>query len=177
MVRKILPALLFMFLLAACGNAGWNTYETDNWSIEFPGTPKDTATLEGDLSGVKVYFEPKENKLDSNVYYSVSNYTMKDSLNQLSSYYEKLFHGDVQVYAWGIGGILADSVGKPVKAGNTAGFEYRVIIGENAGLARIRKFASGRRVYTVLVLTENAYIINKQADRFLNSFVIKDARQ
>ncbi|MGL5889848.1 MAG: hypothetical protein ACRC3B_08180 [Bacteroidia bacterium] len=177
MLKKILPALFFAFLLASCGGAGWNTYETDTWSVEFPGTPKDSASVAGDASSVKVFYEPQENKLDSNVYYSVSNYTMKDSLNQLASYYEKLFHGDVQVYAWGIGGILADSVGKPVKAGNISGYEYRVIIGENAGLARIRKFALGRRVYTVLVLTENAYIANVQADYFLNSFRFKVAEK
>jgi hypothetical protein len=178
MLKKILPAVVFLFLLTACGNAGWDVFETDTWSVEFPGTPKDTASIDGDVSSVKVFYEPKENKLDSNVYYSVSNYNMKDSLVQLASYHEKLFHTDVQIYAWGIGGILADSVGKPVKAGTISGYEYRVIIGENAGLARIRKFAFGRRVYTVLVLTENAYIANKQADYFLNSFRFKaDSKQ
>lgn len=173
MFKKILPAVLFLFLLAACSNAGWDTYETDTWSVEFPGTPKDTASIDGEASSVKVFYEPIENKFDSNIYYSVSNFSMKDSLAQLASYHEKLFHTDVQIYAWGIGGILADSIGKPVKAGTILGYEYRVIMGENTGLVRIRKFAFGRRIYTVLVLTEDTYIANKQADYFLNSFRFK----
>lgn len=163
-----------LFLLSSCDSSGgWRVFDSAAYTVEFPGVPSDTATMEGDLSGVKLFYQPAENGLDSNVYYSVAQYTLADSLTGLADYYERLFRTDVQIFAWGINGILADSVGKPVVAGKVRGFEYRVLLDQNAGIARIRKFALGRRIYTVMVLTDNAHIANQQANRFLNSFRLK----
>lgn len=168
----LLPAFLLL-LLASCGQGGWVVFEGDAWTAEFPGTPKDTATMEGDVSGIKVFYEPPQGHLDSNVYYAVSQYTTADTLSELSAHLEKLFRADVQVYAWGVGTGFVDTLVRPVKAGAAGGYEYRVTVGENAGIARIRKFAWGKRIYTVMVLTENSRLLNTQADRFLNSFKLK----
>ncbi len=172
-MRTLFIPALFLLLLASCGHGGWVVFETDAWTAEFPAPPKDTATMEGNISGIKIYYEPPQGHLDSNVYYSVSQYTMNDTTSELAPHLEKLFRADVQVFAWGVGSGFVDTIVRPVKAGAGNGFEYRVTVGDNAGIARIRKFAWGKRIYTVMVLTENSRLINTQADRFLNSFKLK----
>lgn len=159
--------------LASCDDH-WKVYDTSEFTIEFPGIAHDTVTMEGDYAGVRSYFEPVKGSLDSNVYYSVSMYTLPDSASELGDDLKGFFQSDVKVYAYYIGGILADS-GTAVKSGTTPGWEFKVFLAGNSGVATIRKFAYGKHLYTLLVVTENNKLDNTAIRRFMDSFKLKPA--
>jgi hypothetical protein len=173
-MKKVFFFLIgFSLLQESCSDDGWKVVSTDDYTIAFPITPQDTAVFDDSLPGIRLFVQMDERSIDSNRYYSFTQYTMKDSLSSLDEYHERLFHSDVQIFAWSINGTLADSVGKPVQAGQVTGYEYRVLLDANAGIARIRKFAQFKHLYTLMVLTDNKHIANLQADKFLNSFQMK----
>lgn len=173
-MKKFLFALLcFSFLLfASCGTGDWHVYKADEFTVEFPGLAKDTATMEGELAGAKAYFEPVEGSLDSNLYYAVSFYSLPDSISVLQEDLKNVFTGDVKIYAFTMNGTLSDS-GRAVKSGNYEGMEYKVFLAHSAGTATVRKFAKGKRLYTLLVVTEQSCIDNTQIERFMESFKLK----
>lgn len=167
-----LLSLFFLLLLSSCGGGDWRVYETSEFSIEFPGAPHDTVTVEGAYAGSKSYYEPAPNSLDSNLYYAISMYSLPDSISLVKENMSQLFETDVQVYAWSIGGTLADT-GAVVKSGDVEGREYKVIIAGNRGVSTVRKFAVGRHLYTLLVVTENMKLKNHEINYFMESFKLK----
>lgn len=171
-MKKLSLLLLFLpFLLASCAD-DWKVYGTSEFSIEFPGPVKDTTTMVGNLAGSKVYYEPVSGSLDSNLYYSVSLYTLPDSVSVLGDDMDDIIQTDVKIYAWSIGGILADS-GRVVKSGTYSGKEFKVFLPQQTGTATIRKFAKGKHLYTLLVVTDQMRLNNQAIERFLNSFKLK----
>lgn len=174
-MRKLMTFVFTCAVLGilSCGTDGWKVVETDDFTISFPLTPVDTALFDDSIPGFRLFLEMDERGIDSNRYYSLTQYTMPDSLSDLGDYHEHLFRNDVQVFAWSINGVLADTIGKPIVAGQVKGYEYRILLDQNAGIARIRKFAQHRKLYSLMVLTDNIHIANKQADKFLNSFRLK----
>jgi hypothetical protein len=169
---KFLLLLLFLLpLLSSCGG-DWKVYETSEFSIEFPGPVHDTVTVEGTYAGSKSYYEPGPGALDSNMYYSVSMYSLPDSISTLKDDLQRLFDTDAKVYAWSIGGELTDN-GRVVKSGNVEGKEYKVNIAGNRGISTIRKFAYGKHLYTLLVVTENMKLENHEIRKFMDSFKLK----
>jgi hypothetical protein len=172
---RTLAALLLLltcFTFASCENGDWRIYEASEFTIEFPGDAHDTVTMESGLSGVKVYYEPVDGSLDSNQYYSVSMYSLPDSLLQNDTLSEKMLEMDVNIYAWSIGGNLTQT-GKKVKSGKISGFEYKVNMEGNIGVVTIRKFLYGRHMYTLLVVTDNEHLNNTDAEHYFNSFLLK----
>lgn len=155
---------------------GWKVSGTSEFSIEFPGPAKDTATMSGNLAGARTYYEPAEGSLDSNLYYAVSMYTLPDSVSILGAERDEFFQKDVQIYAWSIGGVLADN-GRPVKSGEYEGREYKVTLEGNSGIATVRKFAYGRHLYTLLVVTNNMCLNNHAIRRFMDSFKLKGGQE
>lgn len=162
-------------LLGSCSVGDWKVYETSEFSIEFPGPAKDTVTVEGNTAGVRAYFEPVTGALDSNLYYSVSLYSLPDSIELVKDEMDRLFKTDAQIYAWSIGGELADS-GRVVKSGGIEGREYKVTIEGNRGISTVRKFAVGKHLYTLLVVTENMKLSNHEIRKFLDSFKLKKVK-
>lgn len=174
-MNTIRYSLIFIFalLLVSCGGPGeWQVYNASEFTVEFPGPAKDTATIEGKIAGARTFYEPAEGSLDSNLYYSVSMYTLSDSIAKLGDQLDDFFRTDAQIYAWTIGGILTDS-SRIVKSGKTEGREFKVVLAENVGVATIRKFAYNKRLYTLLVITENMRLENKAIGRFMDSFKLK----
>lgn len=171
-LRNLLFFGLTMLLLHSCGMGGWRVVDGAEFTVEFPGEPKDTATMQGKISGGKLFYEPVEGGLDSNLYYAVSFYTLPDSAKLLGEQLNDMLYTDAQIYAWGIGAILADS-GKVVKSGITEGREYKVLLSQNAGVTTIRKFAYGKRLYTLTVITDNRNLDNSSIRRFMESFKLK----
>lgn len=174
-MNRLRCLLLFLFgtMLVACGGPGdWQVYNAKEFTIEFPGPAKDTATIEGKLAGVKTFYEPVEGSLDSNLYYSVSMYTLSDSIAELGENLPDFFAADAQIFAWSVGGILSDS-GRVVKSGKTEGREFKIVLAENVGVATIRKFAYNKHLYTLLVVTENMRLENTEIRRFMDSFKLK----
>lgn len=170
----LLPLLLFCLPLffTSCNMGDWRVYETSEFSIEFPGTVRDTVTMEGTYAGSKSYYEPVAGALDSNMYYSISMYSLPDSISVLKENLRDLFDTDVKIYAWSIGGELTDT-GRVVKSGEVEGMEYKVIIAGNRGISTVRKFAVGRHLYTLLVVTENQKLENHAIRKFMESFKLK----
>ena len=169
----LLPLLLFLLpLLPSCGPGDWRVYETSEFSIEFPGDVRDTVTMDGNYAGSKSYYEPIPSSLDSNLYYSVSMYSLPDTISIVQDNMKRLFDTDVMIYAWSIGGALADS-GRVVKSGDVEGREYKVTIAGNRGISTVRKFATGRHLYTLLVVTDNMKLENLAIKKFMESFKLK----
>ncbi|HET6990291.1 MAG TPA: hypothetical protein VFJ43_03160 [Bacteroidia bacterium] len=168
----IFVLLIFLTLLFSSCGTDWKVYETSEFSIEFPGIAKDTVIVEGNAASPRYYFEPIEGSLDSNMYYSISLYSLPDSVSLVKDELNRLYKTDVQIYAWSIGGELADS-GRVVKSGNIEGREYKVVIAGNRGISTVRKFAVGKHLYTLLVVTENMKLNNKAIRKFLDSFKLK----
>lgn len=172
---KNVKFIFLVFLLpffTSCGVGDWKVYETSEFSIEFPGLVQDTVTMEGAFAGSKSYYEPVPGSLDSNVYYSVSMYSLPDSINVVKENMRDLFDTDVKVYAWSIGGAVSDT-GRTVKSGNVEGMEYKVTLEGNRGVSTVRKFAVGRHLYTLLVVTESMKLENHAIERFMESFKLK----
>lgn len=170
---RLLLAVLFVSLIVSCDGPGaWQVYGTKEFSIEFPGTPRDTATLEGNLAAARTFYEPAPGISDSNVYYSLSLYSLPDSIDMLGDKLDDFFRSDAQIYAWSIGGVLSEK-DRVVKSGKTEGREYKVVLADNVGVATIRKFARNKHLYTLLVITENMRLNNSQIEKFMNSFTLK----
>lgn len=169
---KNILAFLIVVLFGACASGGWRVVEGEEFTVEFPGEPKDTATMEGDYSGAKLYFQPTEHGIDSNVYYAVSMYTLTDSIELMGEMMDEMLLKDAEIYAWAIGAIVTDS-GKVVKSGNVEGREYKIFLSQNAGVVTMRKFVKGKHLYTLLVITGNAYLDNSFIYRFLDSFKLR----
>jgi hypothetical protein len=169
---KFLWLLFLLPLFSSCGAGDWQVYETSEFSIEFPGTVRDTVTMEGMYAGSKSYYEPVPGSLDSNVYYSVSMYSLPDSISVVKENMRDLFDTDVNIYAWSIGGAVSDT-GRVVKSGNVEGVEYKVTIEGNRGVSTVRKFAVGRHLYTLLVVTESMKLENHAIEKFMESFKLK----
>ncbi len=168
----LLLPLFFLLHLSSCSPGDWRVYETSEFSIEFPGNASDTVTMEGNFAGARTYFEPVQGSLDSNLYYSVSMYSLPDSMDVLGSKLDDFLKTDVRIYAYGIDGIMADS-GRVVKSGNVEGREYKVFLQGGNGISTIRKFAVGKHLYTLLVVTENMKIENRAIRKFMESFKLK----
>src|SRR5665213_2744944 len=153
--------LVFFFILyfSFCSPGDWRIYQTSEFTIEFPGNASDTVTLVGNTASAKTYFEPAPGSLDSNLYYSISLYSLPDSLTILGNDLNAFFKMDAKIYAWGIDGVLADS-GRVVKSGNVNGMEFKVFLPNSQGITTVRKFAIGKHLYTLLVVTENMKINN-----------------
>jgi hypothetical protein len=169
--NKLLLPLFFLLLFSSCGS-DWKVYDTSEFSIEFPGAVRDTVTMEGAYAGSKSYYEPAKGTLDSNLYYSVSMYSLPDSISVVEENMRELFKMDANIYAWSIGGSLTDT-GRVVKSGDVEGMEYKVTIAGNSGVSTLRKFAVGRHLYTLLVVTENGKLENHAIRKFMDSFKLK----
>jgi hypothetical protein len=170
--------LLFLLPLffSSCEGNDWQVYETSEFSIEFPGAARDTVSIQGTFSGARTFYEPVEGSLDSNLYYAVSLYTLPDSITLVKDDMDELLKNDVRIYAYGIGGVLADS-GRVIKSGDVEGREFKVFLEGNKGVATIRKFASGKHLYTLLVVTENMKLNNSAIRQFMESFKLKKSAQ
>lgn len=172
-VKSALVCLTLGILFAiGCSSGGWRVVEGDEFTIEFPGIPIDTATAVAETAGAKLYFIPVEGGLDSNAYYAVSVYTLPDSLGLLGDQLDDMLLKDAEIYAWSMGAFLADS-GKVVKSGTYEGREYTIFMAQNAGVIKMRKFAKGKHLYTLIVITQNAFMDNKDVFYFLDSFKLK----
>ena len=169
----IIPLLLFLApFFHSCSGDDWKTSEHASFTVKFPGTPKDTVTQDGQFTGSKIFYEPGDGSLDSNLYYAVSWYELPDSLSSLGNKTNDVLRTDVQIYAWSIDGNLLND-GQPVKNDDTQGMEYKVTLSGNAGMATVRKYILGKQLYTLIVLTDNDHLNNGSIGHFMNSFHLK----
>lgn len=173
-MKQIATCLVVLLLFASCASGGWRVVDGEEFTVEFPGQPTDTATMVGDYSGVKLFYEPPEGGLDSNIYYALSTYTLPDSAESMGEMLEPMLLKDAEIYAWSMGAFLGDS-GKVVKNGETEGHEYKIFLSQNAGVVTMRKYVKGKHMYTLIVITANDALDNTLIYHFLNSFRFKAA--
>lgn len=171
-VKQLLSCLVLALLFASCANGGWRVVEGDEFTIEFPGIPTDTATAYENAAGAKLFYQPKKGGIDSNIYYAVSMYTLADSAEVLGEELNAFLLKDAEIYAWSMGAFLVDS-GKVVMSNSYEGREYKVFLAENAGIVTMRKFVKGKHLYTLIVITGNYALNNTSIRRFLDSFKLK----
>lgn len=171
-MRRIFFVIALVIFLGGCSGGGWRVVDGGEFTVEFPGIPIDTATAVDDAAGARLYFIPAEDGLDSNAYYSVSVYSLPDSISILGEHLDDVLMKDAEIYAWSMGAFLADS-GRVVKSGSYEGREYTIFMAQNAGVIKMRKFAKGIHLYTLMVITQNAYIDNQDVFKFLDSFKLK----
>lgn len=173
---RIFIVAFLMALVAGCTSGGWRVVEGEEFYIEFPGPPVDTATMVGDAAGARLYYEPQDGGLDSNAYYSLSTYMLSDSAEKMGDLLDDIMLKDAEIYAWSMGAILADS-GKVVNNNGTVGREYQIFMNRNAGVITMRKYYRGKNLYTLVVITGNQFLGNSYIYRFLNSFKFKEAKK
>lgn len=171
-MKHLLSCFIVPLLLAGCASGGWRVIDDEEFTIEFPGLPTDTATSVGDVAGAKLFYQPREGGIDSNVYYSVSVYALPDSGEIMGDMLDDLLLKDAEIYAWSIGAILVDS-GKVVLSNGVEGREYKIFLAQNAGIVTMRKFVKGEHLYTLMVITGNYALNNTAIYRFLDSFKLK----
>jgi hypothetical protein len=161
---------VFLVMTSACSD-GWSELDGPEFFVRFPGPPRDTATMQGNLAGVRVFYEPGMESIDENLYYAVSVYSLPYDLTVLNNLKEAMT-ADAKIYAWSMGGELAGE-GKPVKSGTIDGYEYKVIMPSNTGTVTLRKFGLGHRMFTLIVITDNVHFDNPALKKFMDSFVLK----
>jgi len=158
-------------LLCSCGS-DWTRQGNVNFSAEFPGKAKDTATIEDNLYTLRLYYEPSKTS-DPNAYYDVSSYTLPSELDLLGANLDDALKADAQVYAWSIDGTL-DTAVATVRSGKHVGFQYTIRMPDNMGVVTMRKFVDGKKLYTLRVITPAAHLGNPEIKKFLDSFEIKE---
>lgn len=171
-MKTALSCFVLMLLLSSCAGGGWRVVDAEEFTIEFPGQPLDTATMTGNASGAKLYYEPVQGGIDSNIYYAVSTYALPDSAELMGDLLDDILLKDAEIYAWSMGAIVVDS-GKVVMSNQTEGREYKIFLASNAGVVTMRKFAKGKNLYTLIVVTGNEALDNTMIYRFLDSFKLK----
>ncbi|HLG03916.1 MAG TPA: hypothetical protein VI731_10005 [Bacteroidia bacterium] len=167
---NLLPVLFFLLLFVSCREK-WVVYAADEFTIEFPEAPGDTATISERTVNVKVFYEPETGSGDSNLYYSLSVYSLSDSIAILGDDLKDFFKKDVQIFAWSIGAGFEDT-GRVVTSGKTQGREYTVVMADNT-VATVRKFAYGKNLYTLMVITGGCCYDNSQQRKYFESFKLK----
>lgn len=168
-ISFLLAALLPLFL-ASCGD-NWQSKSDSNFSISFPGPSRDTATIEDNMSTLRVFYEPKA-AIDPNAYYDISicdaPQLMLDTLVELKT----ALTADVKVYALAIDGKLKGEA-RPVKSGNVDGYEFTVSMEREVGEVTMRKFIHKKKMYTLRVITPADQLGNESVKKFMDSFQLK----
>lgn len=171
MMNRFVVVCICALLLAGCGGAGWSRQGNVNFSAEFPGAARDTSTIEGSLYTFRFFYEPP-NATDANAYYDVSECSMPDSLENFGKNLNAYMKADAQVYAWSIDGTLSGE-GTPVTNGALKGFEYVIKMPDDIGEVKLRKFAVGKKMYTLKVITPKEHLNNPDIKRFMGSFRVE----
>jgi hypothetical protein len=171
-MKQLLSCLITALLIAGCASGGWRVVDGEEFTIEFPGPPIDTATATGDFAGAKLYYQPIREGIDSNIYYSISVYTLTDSASIMGDMLDDFLLKDAEIFAWSIDAILVDS-GKVVMSNANEGREYKIFLAQNAGVVTMRKFVKGKHLYTLMVITGNYMLDNTDIYYFLDSFKLK----
>lgn len=170
----LLPVITGMLLVACDGSDEWVHYNTKEFSIDFPHSPKDTSTYDGSVVTAKAFLETSNDPLDENAYYEVAISKADIDITQLEdSVFTKNLVAEAQLSTMLMGGSLIGP-GKMIRSGNYKGAEFHINMANNVGVITMRKFATPAHIYTLKVITTNARTNNPMIGKFMNSFVIKE---
>ncbi|TND10442.1 MAG: hypothetical protein FD123_84 [Bacteroidetes bacterium] len=164
-------ATAFLLSLAACGDDPWSRQGNKEFTAEFPGKAQDTATIEDNMATLRLFYQPTS-AADPNAYYDVSVCTMPTVLDSFGVNLDDALLADAKVYAWSIDGEVIGK-GTPVKSGKYNGYEYIIDMPQKIGRVVLRKFVSGKKMYTLKVITPAEQLGNEHVKHFLESFELK----
>lgn len=172
---KKIALFLSVATLMSCGRSPrWEKTESKEgkYSVEFPGTAKDTTQLEGMSLTYKKYLTDME--AEDNSYYSVTCLEIPAALdtNKLidpCGWAEGTFKYDVILYARSIGGMVRnDSVMK--KTAERPVREFTIDFADSSGTVTMRKLCDAGKIYTLLVVSRAKQENNENLNHFFNSF-------
>lgn len=173
--------LIFLFLLqilCSCSDKdAWKTFTSKEggFSVDFPGTPKDTAFLGGvslqSEFSVRFYNNP------INSYYKV-NYIQLPSIPNLyssgnmdaCSFAKGLHKTDMLYYALQIGGTLRN--GSKLIPGKYEAEEFKVDFKDQSAVVTVRKVCANGKLYTLMVISHPNKEDNELTEKFFNSFTV-----
>lgn len=175
---KFLIFVFFLQILFSCSDKNeWKTFTSKGggFSVDFPGTPRDSAFL----AGVSLQNEFSLN-LDNdplNAYYKV-NYIQLPSIPNLynggeidpCSFAKGMHKADMQLYALQLEGSLRE--GSKIIPGKYEAEEFKVDFKDKSGLVTVRKVCAGGKLYTLMVISHAGKEDNKLITKFFNSFKV-----
>lgn len=173
--------LILLFLLQGLSSCSdkteWKpfTSKEGGFSVDFPGTPRDTTFLGG--VSLQNEFSLRFYNDAVNSYYKV-NYIELPSIPNLYStgeidpctYAKGLHKTDMEYYALQIEGTLRS--GSKLIPGKHEAEEFKVDFKDKSGVVTVRKVCTGGRLYTLMVISRAGKEDNELAAKFFNSFVI-----
>jgi hypothetical protein len=171
-LKKITFLLCFAALLAACSPWDEVKVEKGGYAIEFPGPPVDTSQIEGLSLAHKMYY--KEMPGAKNSYYSVTYIdipSVMDSskLIDVCEWARASYQYDMILFSRMVGGnlhndsVIISMAGLPAR-------EFKVDFGDQSGTVTVRKLCSGKRIYTIMVITRANALNNESIKKFFDSF-------
>jgi hypothetical protein len=175
---KFLSFVFFLQILFSCSDkTEWKTFTSKEggFSVDFPGTPKDTTFLGG--VSLQNEFSVRFDNNPLNSYYKV-NYIQLPSIPDLynggemdpCSFAKGLHQSDMQYYALQLEGTLRE--GSKLIPGKYDAEEFKVDFKDKSGLVTVRKICAGGKLYTLMVISHAGKEDNELTTKFFNSFVV-----
>ena len=168
---------LLLFLCSCSDKNAWKTFTSKegNFSVDFPGTPRDTAFLGG--VSLQNEFWIELDKDQPNAYYKV-NYIELPSIPDLynsgntdpCSFAKGMHQADMQLYALQLAGSLRE--GSKLIPGKYEAEEFKVDFKDKSGLVTVRKICAGGKLYTLMVISHAGKEDNDLTAKFFNSFTV-----
>ena len=173
--------LIFLFLLqilSSCSDKNeWKTFTSKEgvFSIDFPGTAKDTAFLGG--VSLQNEFSVRFDNNPINSYYKI-NYIQLPSIPNLYSsgdmdacrFAKGLHKTDMQYYALQLDGTLRNR--SKIIPGKYEAEEFKVDFKDKSGIVTVRKICAGGKLYTLMVISHANKEDNQLTEKFFNSFTV-----
>lgn len=173
----LILVFLLQFLFSCSDKNEWKTFTSKEggFSVEFPGTPKDTAFLGG--VSLQHEFSVMLDNDPLNTYYQV-NYIQLPSIPNLygkgetdpCSFAKGLHQADMQYYALQIEGSLRE--GSNIIPGKYEAEEFKVDFKDKSGVVTVRKICARGKLYTLMVISHAGRENNVLTSKFFNSFVV-----
>lgn len=155
----------------------WKTFRSKDggFSIDFPGTPADTAFLAGVSLQHEVWLRMDEDA--TNTYYKV-NYIDLPRIPDLyhsgnmdpCSLAKGMHKADMLLYASQVEGTLREA-STPVPGTNEAE-EFKVDFNNGSGLVTVRKICANNKLYTLMVISRAGQENNALSATFFQSFKV-----
>lgn len=178
MPHKFLIFLFLLQILSSCSDKkAWKTFSSKEggFSVDFPGTPKDTAFLGG--VSLQNEFSVRFDHDPLNTYYKV-NYIQLPSIPNLYSngemdpctFAKGLHKTDMQYYALQLEGSLREE--SKLIPGKYEAEEFKVDFKDKSGVVTVRKLCAGGKLYTLMVISHAGKEDNELTAKFFNSFAV-----
>lgn len=175
---KLLIFLVLLQILSSCSDKNeWKTFTSKegSFSVDFPGTPKDTVFLGG--VSLQNEFSVRFDNDPLNTYYKV-NYIQLPAIPNLygkgemdpCTFAKGLHQADMQYYASQLEGTLRSE--SRIIPGKHEAEEFKVDFKDKSGIVTVRKVCTDGKLYTLMVISHAGKEDNDLTAKFFNSFTV-----